>query len=260
MHGSEPQGHVLVSHPATGVALVEINRPSARNAMNAATVAALGQTLTTLDTDPGIRAVVLAGVGGDLSAGRDMRGMRGRGMGCLGDAGGRRGGAQMEALGVPMMGGGDGMALGAGLELALLADWIVVGPDARLGLPELTLGVMPGDGGTQRLARAIGQGPALRLILTGEIFDAGRAAALGLADAAPGGARADAIGQAARIAAMAPLAARMAKRTVRAGLEAPLATGLALEARGLELLFATADQREGMAAFVEKRRARFEGR
>src|SRR5690606_429821 len=122
----------------------------------------------------------------------------------------------------PLIAAVDGLALGAGLELALIADFIIVGPNARLGLPELKLGVMPGDGGSQRLARLIGQNAAMRLILTGEIIDATEAARIGLAHPAPEGARATALAMAEQIAANAPIAARTVKRTVRTGLDAPL--------------------------------------
>lgn len=259
MSPGERAATLRMSRPADGVALVEIDRPRARNALDVATVAALGAGLSALDAEPGIRAIVLAGAGGDLSAGSDIKEMQRLGLSCLRDPARMRGWAEAESVTKPMIAAVDGLALGAGLELALLADWIVAGPKARMGLPELSLGLMAGDGATQRLARAIGQPAALRMILTGAPVGADEAGRLGLAMLAPDGALDAAIAQAARIAGLAPLAARLAKQTVRAGLDGSLSSGLKLEARALEVLFSTDDCREGLAAFVEKRPPQFKG-
>lgn len=251
---------VQTSRVGPAVALVELNRPQARNALDLATVALLGKTLRDLDADPSVRAIVLAGVEGHLSAGSDIKEMSKRGLSCLRDPLRLEGWARIEAVTVPLIAAVDGLALGAGLELALIADFIVAGPSARLGLPELKLGVMPGDGGSQRLARLVGLNAAMRLILTGEIIDANEAARIGLVHPAPEGARTAALAMAEKIATNAPIAARMVKRAVRIGIDAPLSAGLGLEARALELLFATEDCAEGFAAFIAKRPPVFSGR
>jgi enoyl-CoA hydratase len=251
---------VLSTTPQTGVAMVEINRPAARNALDVKTVAALGKSLYELDADPSVRAIVLAGVGGHLSAGSDIKEMNRLGLSCLRDPVRVEGWARIEAVRTPLIAAIDGLAVGAGLELALLADFIVAGPSARLGLPELRLGVMPGDGGSQRLAKVIGQSAAMRLVLTSQLVGADEAQSLGLAHLAQAGARDEAIRLAGLIASNAPVAARMAKMAIKAAGDTPLSVGLALEARSLELLFATQDCAEGLAAFVAKRPPVFQGR
>lgn len=256
---AEGEATVRLDRPGPGIARVTICRPGVRNALDVAAVAALGGTLARLDGEPGLRAIVLAGEEGHLSAGSDIKEMARRGLACLRDPARMAGWAQIEALRCPLLAAVDGLALGAGLELALLADVILAGPAARFGLPELKLGVLPGDGGTQRLSRRIGPGRALRLILTGDIIDQAEAVRIGLAEPAPGGAMAGALDMAGRIAANAPAAARLAKEVVKLGLEAPLAAALALEARALERLFGAAEQIEGMAAFLAKRPPSFTG-
>jgi enoyl-CoA hydratase len=248
-----------VVYPVDGVAVVTINRPQARNALNVAAIARLGSALSDLDEQKEIRAIVLAGAGGHLSAGSDIKEMVEFGLPCLRDPIRMRGWAQIESVRTPILAAVDGMALGAGLELALTADFILAGPNARFGLPELRLGVMPGDGGSQRLPRRIGQAAAMRMILTGDILDVAEAVRLGLAEFAPDGALIAATAFAKRIAANAPIAARLAKEVARLGSDGPLATGLSLEAKALEVLFATKDRIEGMTAFVEKRTPLFRG-
>jgi enoyl-CoA hydratase len=252
-------GLIRVRYPTDDVAIVSISRPKSRNALDVATIVALGSTLTELDGQEKIRAIVLAGEEGHLSAGSDIKEMVKLGLSCLRDQARVRGWAQIEAVRTPLLAAVDGLALGAGLELALTADFILAGPNARFGLPELRLGVMPGDGGSQRLPRRIGQAAAMRMILTGDILDAHEAVRLGLAEFAPDGALTAATAVARRIATNAPIAARLAKQVTRLGSDGPLATGLALEAKALELLFATEDCREGMTAFVEKRPPLFKG-
>ena len=250
---------IRVIYPTEDVAVVSINRPKSRNALDVATVAALGVALSQLDDQSTVRAIVLAGTEGHFSAGSDIKEMSKLGLSCLRDQARLRGWAQIESVQTPLLAAVDGLALGAGLELALIADFIVAGPNARFGLPELRLGVMPGDGGSQRLPRRVGQATAMRMILTGDILDVHEATRLGLAEFAPNGALSAAIAIAQRIAANAPIAARLAKQVTRLGGDSPLATGLALEARALELLFATQDRSEGMTAFIEKRMPAFRG-
>jgi enoyl-CoA hydratase len=259
MSMSETTNTLRMERPFEGVAVLTINRPQARNALNVETVAALGGALSRLNEDSSVRVVVLAGEGGHLSAGSDIKEMLKLGLACLRDPIRMRGWAQIEAFRSPLFAAVDGLALGAGLELALIADFIVAGPSARFGFPELRLGVLPGDGGSQRLPRRIGQAAALRMMLTGDIIEVQEAVRLGLAEFAPDGALAMALAMSKRIAANAPLAARMVKQIVKLGGDGPLATGLSLEGKALELLFASKDREEGMTAFVEKRAPLFKG-
>jgi enoyl-CoA hydratase len=252
---------IIEAGPAVG--LVEINRPTVRNALDVETVAALGRALFEMDSDPAIRAIVIAGVEGHLSAGSDIKEMHRLGFSCLRDPRRVEGWRRIESVRTPLIAAVDGMAFGAGFELALLADFIVCAKSASFGLPEVKLGVMPGDGGSQRLARLIGQNAALRIILTGETVSGEAAMNMGIAtpaDDGSGSARETALRLAAQISEHAPLATRMVKKVVRSGLECSLATGLTLEADALEILFGTSDRAEGMTAFVEKRAPRFEGR
>ena len=250
---------IRVVYPTEDVAVVSINRPKSRNALDVATVAALGAALSQLDSQIRVRAIVLAGEEGHFSAGSDFKEMSRLGLSCLRDQARLRGWAQIESVQTPLLAAVDGIALGAGLELALIADFIVAGPHARFGLPELRLGVMPGDGGSQRLPRRVGHATAMRMILTGDILDVHEATRLGLAEFAPNGALSAAIAIAQRIAANAPVAVRLAKQVTRLGGDSLLATGLALEAKAVELLFATQDRSEGMSAFIEKRPPVFRG-
>ena len=162
----------------------------------------------------------------------------------------------------PLIAAIEGYALGGGLELALCADIIVAGEGAKLGLPEVKIGILPGGGGTQKLARLVGRHRALLLLLTGRMFSAAEAQAMGvISDVAPTGqALTRALEIAAEIAAMAPVAVKQIKEIVNAGLNAPLDTALMLERKALQLLFATSDQKEGMRAFLEKRKPKFEGK
>jgi enoyl-CoA hydratase len=162
----------------------------------------------------------------------------------------------------PVIAALEGFALGGGLELALCADIIVAGETARLGLPEVKVGILPGGGGTQKLARLIGAKRAMLLLLTGRMFSAAEALSMGvISDVAPAGeALPRALEIAREIAAMPPVAVMQIKEIVNAGLNAPLDTALALERKALQLLFATSDQKEGMRAFMEKRKPKFEGK
>jgi enoyl-CoA hydratase/carnithine racemase len=162
----------------------------------------------------------------------------------------------------PVIAAIEGFALGGGLELALCADIIVAGEGARLGLPEVKLGILAGGGGTQKLARLVGGKRAMLLLLTGRMFGAAEALSMGLVSemAATGLALARAIEIAGEIAAMPPIAVMQIKEIVNAGLNAPLETALMLERKAFQLQFATRDQKEGMRAFLEKRKPMFEGK
>jgi enoyl-CoA hydratase len=247
------------------VRVLTITRPEKLNALNRAMLAALAARLDALARDETLRVLIITGAGPKaFVAGADISEFEG----LTPDAATRyaRDGQlvldRLEALPVPTIAAINGYALGGGCELALACTFRVMAETARLGLPETSLGLIPGFGGTQRLARAIGRQQALELILTGRQVDAAEAVRLGLVlRAVP----ADQVMEAAQalgdqLAARAPLALRYAREAVAAGLDRPLADGLAVEARLFGLAAASADMREGVRAFLEKRHASFTGR
>ncbi len=247
------------------IATVSINRPKALNALNAAVLGELDALVSALAADESLRAVILTGAGDrSFVAGADIPEMKGLG-GPEAAAFSRRGQAvfsAIEALEVPVIAAINGFALGGGLELALCAHIRVAARTAKLGLPEVTLGLIPGYGGTQRLPRLIGRGPALELILTGAFVDAERAAALGLVNRVvdPEHLTAETRALADAIAKVGPRAVSAALGAVRRGLDLPLSEGLGAEADAFGALFETRDAAEGIAAFMEKRKPAFDGR
>jgi enoyl-CoA hydratase len=246
-----------------GVALVTLDRPAVRNALDFALLADLADALETLDVDGATRAVVLTG-GGDkaFAAGADIVELADQTPERLTAEGHFGAWDRIAAVGLPVIAAVRGYALGGGCELAMSCDLLVAGDDAVFGQPEIRLGVMPGAGGTQRLTRAIGRARAMDMVLTGRTMDAAEAHAAGLVTSVvPAATTVDAaLDLAERIAAMPPLAVRAAKRAVRAAEELPLSEGLAAERRAFFDLFATADQREGMQAFMAKRPPVWTGR
>jgi enoyl-CoA hydratase len=248
---------VLVSREGA-IAVLTVNRPEARNALDADTVDALVAAFEAIERDAGVRCAILTGAGDRaFVAGADIKAMAG-----LDPTGARafseRGqhlGAVAEGLRVPVIAAVNGFALGAGLELALVCDFIYADPGANFGLPEVSLGVIPGFGGTQRLAGRVGVARARELCFTGEIIDADEALRIGLINAVvePGTLMDRARAVAADIAARAPLAVAAAKRALRAQADAAGEAGLAVERDLFAGLFATRDQKEGMRAFVDKR-------
>ncbi len=246
-----------------GVALVTIDRPEARNALSFPLLAELAATLEALDTDPEVRVVVLTGAGeAAFAAGADITELADQTPERLAAEGHFEAWDRIAAVGLPVIAAVRGYALGGGCELAMSCDLIVAGDDARFGQPEIRIGVMPGAGGTQRLTRAIGQARAMELILTGRMVGADEAFAAGLvSQVVPAAETVDAaLTLASTIAGMPPLAVRAAKAAVRAAAELPLSEGLRRERQAFFDLFATEDQREGMAAFMAKRPATWTGR
>ena len=246
-----------------GVALVVLDRPEVLNALSSALMEQLAEALEGLDQDPGCRCIVLTGAGERaFAAGSDIKEMAGA---TPGDIALRDSFARWERIGqvrTPIVAAVRGYALGGGCELAMTADMIVAAEDALFGQPEIALGVIPGAGGTQRLTRAIGKARAMEMILTGRRMDAREAEAAGLvtkvvpAEETLGAA----LELASRVAAMPPLAVLAAKEAILRAFELPLSGGLELERRNFYLLFASNDQKEGMAAFVEKRPPAWTGR
>lgn len=235
-----------------------INRPAARNALNTALLADLAATLTRLAANPDCRAVLIHGTEGNFAAGADITEIATKTAAEAARDPRKAHWATIRAFPKPLVAAIEGFALGGGLELALMADLMVVGPTARLGLPETNLGLIPGAGGGQRLMARIGPARAARLVLTGEIIDAPTAHAWGLASHLAEDALTEAETLTANLADRAPLALMAAKAALIAGAESALA--LTQERQAFESLLDTADKAEGIGAFQEKRRPGFQGR
>jgi enoyl-CoA hydratase/carnithine racemase len=244
------------------VGIVRLDRPDARNALSPALMAELADAVEELDSDPGVRCIVLAGSDEVFAAGADIKAMAERTFQDVLNASTMPFWQRIAACRTPMIAAVSGFALGGGCELALLCDMIVASETAEFGQPEITLGIIPGGGGTQRLARVLGKQRAMELVLTGRRIDANEAHRLGIVNRlTPAGKwLEEAIELAQVVARRPPLAVRLAKQAVLAADETPLAAGLAHERRLYELAMATEDRVEGMRAFIEKRRPEFHGR
>ncbi len=244
------------------VGVVTLNRPRVLNALSPALMAELSQALAAFDADPEVRAAVLTGGPRVFAAGADIGDMSDRSPvdQLQRDQTGRWAG--IAAFTKPLIAAVNGYALGGGCELALICDLIVAGDSARFGQPEINLGIIPGAGGTQRWPRTVGKYVAMEVNLGGAPITAQRAYQLGLVNrVVPAEVTVDIARQvAAQLAEKAPVALRLAKESVNQALELPLGEGLAVERKNFYFLFATEDQKEGMRAFLEKRRAQFRGR
>jgi enoyl-CoA hydratase len=249
---------------ADAVATLTLDRPQALNALDEATLRDLARAIRALRREPAVRAVVVAGAGRVFSAGADIAAMAAMSPG-EGYAFSRLGHevlARLEALDVPVVAAVHGVALGGGLELALACDLIVAAEGARLGQPEINLGLIPGFGGTQRLVRRVGIGRARRLVYLGEQVAAADALAMGLVDRVVPAAEvhAEAGRLAAELAAKAPVALAQAKRATAVAADADLATGCRFESEAFGVTFATEDRVEGLTAFRAKRPPAWRGR
>ena len=244
------------------VALCRLNRPEARNALSPELMEELAREVERLDADPEVRCVVIAGSDEAFGAGADIRSLRER---TFTEALRHRGTSFWRRLGAvktPLVAAVSGFALGGGCELALLCDVIVASENAEFGQPEITLGIIPGGGGTQRLARVLGKQRTMELVLTGRRISGREAERVGLVNevAAAGEWLERAMELAQRIARRPPIAVQLAKEAVLAADETGLTAGLEHERRLYELAMATEDRIEGMDAFLEKRRPQFKGR
>lgn len=248
----------LLITPREGWTLLTLNRPAARNALTTGLLAAVADALDLLAADLACRVVVLTGAEGNFAAGADIGEIATKSS-AEGAADPRKGHwARIRAFPKPLIAAVDGFALGGGFELALMADAMVLGATARVGLPETSLGILPGAGGGQRLLALVGRARASRLVLTGEIIDAATALDWGIAAwGAEGPALSVAETLAASLAARAPLALMAVKRALVSGDETRL--DLAGERAGFEALLDTTDKAEGIAAFREKRKPAFRG-
>jgi enoyl-CoA hydratase len=247
------------------VVVLTLNRPDKLNALNEELLRELAASLMALQDDRAVRVAVLTGAGdkafaagADIAAMAEMTAPQAKRLSDLG----HRLGALIEQASFPVIAAVNGFALGGGCELALSCDFIYASDRARLGQPEVGLGVIPGFGGSQRLARIVGVAHARELCMTGDVIDAEAALRLGLVNAVVPHAELlpKVRGVAAKIASKAPLAIASVKRAILRGADAPLATANELEASAFAALFGTHDQREGMGAFLERRTPKFEGR
>jgi enoyl-CoA hydratase/carnithine racemase len=244
------------------VGLLRLNRPEARNALSAEMRARITAELERLDADPAVRCIVIAGADEVFAAGADIRAMAERPLDAAPDPAGMAFWKGLAAIGTPLVAAVSGFALGGGCELALACDMIVADERARFGQPEITLGIVPGGGGTQRLTRAIGKQRAMEYVLTGRLFDARTAHEWGLVNRLAGEGQwlTEALELARAVAARAPIAVRLGKQAVLAAEETSLSAGLERERALFEQAMATADRVEGMRAFLEKREPDFQGR
>ena len=251
--------HAEVDGP---VGVVTLNRPRVLNALSPELIGEVTAALAEMGREESVRAVVLTGGPRVFAAGADIGDMAERGPvdQLQRDQTGRW--AAIAALTKPLIAAVNGYALGGGCELALMCDLIVAGDSARFGQPEINLGIIAGAGGTQRWPRTAGKYVAMEVNLTGQPITAQRAYQLGLVNRVVPAEMtievAKRLGR--RIAEKPPLAARLVKESVNQALETPLQQGLAIERRNFYFLFATEDQKEGMRAFLEKRRGQFKGR
>jgi enoyl-CoA hydratase/carnithine racemase len=245
-----------------GVALLRLNRPEARNALSPEMMERIASELERLDPDPEIRCVVIAGSDDVFAAGADIRVMSERSFAEALRHPTASFWKRLAAIKTPLVAAVSGFALGGGCELALACDMIVASDTARFGQPEVTLGIIPGGGGSQRLARVIGKQRAMEYVLTGRRFDADMALEMGLVNRVVKKGRwlDEALELARTIAERPPIAVRLGKQAVLAAEETALSAGMETERRLYELAMATEDRVEGMRAFLEKREPKFEGR
>jgi len=246
-----------------GVTLIRLNRPEALNALNSQVLADLGAALDAAEADDAVGCVVLTGSERAFAAGADIKEMSDKSYAQMFQEDFfTKGSRRIEQFRKPIIAAVAGYALGGGCELAMLCDFIIAAETAKFGQPEINLGVMPGIGGTQRLTRLVGKSKAMDMMLTARQMDAAEAERAGLVSrVVPADKLLDeALSAAKRIAGQSSLAVMMNKELVNAAYETTLTTGVALERRLFHSLFAFEDQKEGMAAFVEKRKPAFKGR
>jgi enoyl-CoA hydratase len=244
------------------VTLVTLNRPQALNALNREVLRELIAAFAAYDADDSQRCLVLTGSEKAFAAGADIKEMQAQGFADMYAGDFFAGWEQVTATRKPWIAAVSGFALGGGCEVAMMADFIIAADTAKFGQPEIKLAVTPGMGGSQRLLHAVGKAKAMEMCLTGRMMGAEEALASGLvARVVPAASLLDeALKTAGEIAGMAPLAAIACKEMVNAAFEMPLAQGIRFERRLFHGLFGSEDQKEGMAAFVEKRPGKWTGR
>ncbi len=245
-----------------GAGLIRLHRPQALNALCDQLMRELSEQLLAFDADPAVGAIVLTGSERAFAAGADIREMQGRAWPATGLADFMAPWETVLRVRKPVIAAVAGFALGGGCELAMMCDIILAADTARFGQPEITLGIIPGGGGSQRLARAVGKARTMEMTLTGRTIDAAEAERSNLVSRVVPAAEllGEAVVVAQRIAGLSTLAVALAKQAVNRAFETTLAEGVRGERQMFLSLFGTADQREGMAAFLEKREPSFGGR
>ena len=253
---------VRLTRDMPGIAVITIDRPDRRNALNLEVKKMIADFVENLSADPDVKVIVLTGGGGIFVAGTDISEMVGMT-------------PTEHTLLItdhvfnvlnkcpkPLIAAIEGYALGGGFELALACDLLMAGESAKVGNPEIRVGIMPGAGGTQKLLRTIGKYRAMKLILTGDMITAGEAFSMGLiSEVVPDGqALEHAVALGKKIMGMPPLAVKAVKEVIRFGQDVPMDTALLLERKAFQLLFDTEDQKEGMKAFLEKRKPVYKGK
>jgi enoyl-CoA hydratase len=247
------------------VGIITLNRPKALNALNSELLQELSSLLDTIGEDKSVQVVIITGsgekafvAGADIAEMQSMSAIEGRNFGKIGQAVFNK----MESLPQPVIAAINGFALGGGCELAMACDIRIAAEKAKFGQPEVSLGITPGFGGTQRLPRLIGKGRAKELIYTGDIIDAGEAYRIGLVNkvVALDELMSTAHAMAEKILSRAPVAVQLSKAAINEGLNMDLASGVAYEGEVFGLCFATTDQKEGMTAFLEKKKVTFSGK
>jgi enoyl-CoA hydratase len=244
------------------VGVITLNRPKALNALNSVLLKELRHILSSFSADDCIGAIIITGSEKAFAAGADIKEMQALDFvdAYVGDFLG--GWDEVASTRKPVIAAVSGFALGGGCELAMMCDFIIASETAKFGQPEITLGVIPGMGGSQRLTRAVGKAKAMDMVLTGRMMDAVEAERAGLVSRIVPAANLmdEAVDAATRIASLSRASVLMAKESVNRSFEVSLAEGLRYERRSFQSLFATGDQKEGMAAFVEKRKPAFRNR
>ncbi|WPB89295.1 enoyl-CoA hydratase-related protein [Streptomyces malaysiensis] len=248
---------LLIERPSDSIAVVRINRPEVRNALNGSIRAGINKAFREFDTDPDIKVVVLTSTGDHFAAGGDLREF---GAATMVDRMLAEDTTELARCRKPVIAAVNGYAFGGGCEYAMNCDIIIAGTDALFAQPEVKVGLVPGLGGTQYLPRAIGVYPAMLMLLTGEPITGERAAALGLvSEVVEGNAEKRAFEIAEKIVALPPLTVQLIKKVVREGTQVALSTALVMEKLAHQQMFATEDMREGATAFLEKRKPHFQG-
>jgi enoyl-CoA hydratase/carnithine racemase len=254
---------LLVETPSDGVLLIKLNRPDALNALNSKLLGELAVALEAAGVDDSVRCIVLAGSDRAFAAGADIKEMSDKSYADMFKLDFFTAGARaVETSRKPIIAAVAGYALGGGCELAMMCDFIIAGDNAKFGQPEINLGVSPGIGGSQRLTRFVGKSKSMDMILTGRMMDAAEAERSGLVSRVfPVASLLDEVlAIAAKVASQSPLAVMMNKHMVESAYETTLSAGVMLERRLFHSLFAFDDQKEGMAAFIDKRKPEFKGR
>ncbi len=253
---------LTVAMAGAGVQLIRLNRPQALNALTTELLGELSVVLDAAEAADDVRAVVITGSARAFAAGADINEMAALDMvGILNDPR-QQHWQRITRFSKPLIAAVNGFCLGGGCELAMHADILIAGSDAKFGQPEINLGIIPGAGGTQRLLRAVGKSMAMQMVLSGQPITAQQALHSGLISeiTQPEFTVERALALAADIAAKAPLAVRLAKEAILRGMDADLATGLRFERQAFTVLAGTDDRNEGIAAFREKRKPGFSGR